>query len=573
MCCRVVRAGSLLYMTAVALMTIVAGARSVAAETDAERLDAVLGAFSREYTSAFPAAFECNVTASPMEALLDRHMLVGPLRPEMRLCVQRDGEVRMKMEIPALRSTADGAMPDALQTLTSGQTEEWLSLFGQPLHPSFWPNLLHRLKASEPKITVFQVQMAGRAVHLLRFSEMEIPAHVAMRVLECKFWIDGAGLLLRGRFLVNTSPLPPEVPCEDYPQNARELVDLVFTFDFDYARLRSKEGADYRVVRRVTVRPGLDEESPTTATPWVFEFTKFRLVDESHAAPFKPEAVQPFPRVADRAPVSRAEEGDDGGAPDAVKMNELALEKLTKEPPPDSFCVAVMADPHGVYKALKPLMEQAAAYKPRFCMILGDLGGRWREERYKAYVEFIMQQPVPVISVPGNHDMHSKGRLYYRRYIGKDYFRFDYGPARFICLDTSLIRMGRKQLEWYEESLKTDKTKLVFTHCPPFVGDWWPHAFLQGGLEFLRITEAAKVDCVLAGHAHVYNRTRQNGTDFLLLGSAGPQPPPVPTGRTLRGFALIRVSPGNCSVEYIKAKDNVLVRWGVPRTNHRPEGY
>ena len=148
---------------------------------------------------------------------------------------------------------------------------------------------------------------------------------------------------------------------------------------------------------------------------------------------------------------------------------------------------------------LRQLRQIVEDTKPAFVLITGDLiddALRVPEEvagpLYERYQREIEGFPVPVYSVPGNHEIFGIERhlslvgkdhpLYgmkmYRKYLGPDYYSFQFGKVRFIGLNSVDYddlwyygHLDETQLEWLdrEVSLIPEGTTVVtFGHIPFF---------------------------------------------------------------------------------------------------------
>jgi predicted MPP superfamily phosphohydrolase len=145
-------------------------------------------------------------------------------------------------------------------------------------------------------------------------------------------------------------------------------------------------------------------------------------------------------------------------------------------------------------KLLRALVEKT---KPAFVLITGDLvrdALRVSEAEARGYYDMLVaelkQFPVPVWTVPGNHENFgierdkSKidtthplyGKQMYRHYLGPNYYSFTWGGIRFLGIDSVDVddmwyygHVDAAQLEWIKRDLATapDATPVVtFNHIP-----------------------------------------------------------------------------------------------------------
>ena len=146
---------------------------------------------------------------------------------------------------------------------------------------------------------------------------------------------------------------------------------------------------------------------------------------------------------------------------------------------------------------LKRLREIVTAKRPDFVVVTGDMvrdALRVGEEQARPLFELVARElapfPVPVFTVPGNHDIFgiertlskvSKdhpmyGRAMYRRHLGPDYYSFTWGGLRFLGLnsvdndDMSYYgHLDREQLDWVKKDLAAAPAGMpvvTFNHIP-----------------------------------------------------------------------------------------------------------
>jgi predicted phosphodiesterase len=146
---------------------------------------------------------------------------------------------------------------------------------------------------------------------------------------------------------------------------------------------------------------------------------------------------------------------------------------------------------------LRRLREMVAAQHPDFVLLTGDLvrdSLRVGEEQARPLFEMVATElavfPVPVFTVPGNHDTFGIerhlshvssdhplfGRAMYRHYLGPDYYSFTWGGVRFLGInsvdydDTGYYgHLDRAQLDWVGRDLAPVPASMpvvTFNHIP-----------------------------------------------------------------------------------------------------------
>jgi len=173
---------------------------------------------------------------------------------------------------------------------------------------------------------------------------------------------------------------------------------------------------------------------------------------------------------------------------------------LAVGPGGDSFAFLHASDPHADRASLPRLARVRAiveSRRPEFVLMTGDLvrdAIRVGEDEAAGYYELYQREtaawPVPVWSVPGNHEnfgierhlslvspahpLYGKGM--YRARLGPNYYSFTRGGIHFVGLDTVDVadlwyhgHVDQRQLRWLEADLATIPAGMpvvTFNHIP-----------------------------------------------------------------------------------------------------------
>lgn len=136
---------------------------------------------------------------------------------------------------------------------------------------------------------------------------------------------------------------------------------------------------------------------------------------------------------------------------------------------------------------------------------------------------------VPFLIARGNHDYYW-GHFF--RYLGtQDYFSFSMFHTQFWLLDSNSI--SSHQVAWFQSELakpKTTRFRVAIIHISPFI-EYWEKSAWEGKNEkvwpsnvrnnFVEIFEGGKVDLVISGHQHNYQRGTKNGVIYGIFGGGG----------------------------------------------------
>jgi len=136
-------------------------------------------------------------------------------------------------------------------------------------------------------------------------------------------------------------------------------------------------------------------------------------------------------------------------------------------------------------------------------------------------------------------DSTDPGRLFYKYFpypfypkakgsgAYKDYYYLaDYGPARFIMLDTFFPKFtsSSPQIPWVSDNIRSStRWNIPVFHAPMWASAYPIDADLAGDLrkDLGPVFEANYVPLVIQGHDHFYSRVLVNGIMYLTLGGGG----------------------------------------------------
>jgi hypothetical protein len=159
------------------------------------------------------------------------------------------------------------------------------------------------------------------------------------------------------------------------------------------------------------------------------------------------------------------------------------------------------------------LAQQFSQYAPEFVLHSGDLvmAGQnyrlWSSEFFEPVAG--VADRIPILPVPGNHEEDLENYLtYFPRRGGRRWSSFDAGPVHVLALDYHFESATNEQFEFAREDLRksTAPWKIVFLHYPVF--NYGHHNSGWGHRSYLPLFHETKVDLILAGHTHLYERIR-----------------------------------------------------------------
>jgi predicted phosphodiesterase len=231
------------------------------------------------------------------------------------------------------------------------------------------------------------------------------------------------------------------------------------------------------------------------------------------------------------------------------KLEGKPLTFMTAPGPNDAYSFAVIGDtqrnPVITGKVAKLMWER----RPNFVVHCGDVvddgasKAQWTGDLFRPCNELFGR--VAVFPCIGNHE---KDHPHYYKYFAlprpEYYYSYTYGNAEFFVLDTNTkrnLKSDGEQYKWLDKALaaSTAKWKFCYHHHPAYCsddddyGNTWKGGSTYGDTRvrsFVALYEKYKVDVVLNGHVHVYERTwpirdgkidQKNGVVYLTSGGGG----------------------------------------------------
>jgi 3',5'-cyclic AMP phosphodiesterase CpdA len=225
----------------------------------------------------------------------------------------------------------------------------------------------------------------------------------------------------------------------------------------------------------------------------------------------------------------------------------------------------------------RPLASWVEAQQPELIIHTGDVtvDGADVEEDMRFCAARLAELPVPVLAVPGNHDVGEPGHPHqpvnrarierWRRHFGHDWWSQDIEDWRLIGLDSMLFGSGieeeaEQQLWLQREAAEADGRRLaIFTHRPfmiehadePDTGYWSVKPDPRRAL--LDLFDRHDVALVATGHLHRSHDRVTGGRRYIWGGSSGflvgtPLAPPM-LGEALLGAVIYHFEGREVTVE------------------------
>ncbi len=218
-------------------------------------------------------------------------------------------------------------------------------------------------------------------------------------------------------------------------------------------------------------------------------------------------------------------------------------------------------------KSFEIAVEQINKLNPDFVVICGDLVNNRSDSSFADFKEIVSGFKMPFYNAPGNHDVGKiptdKTLNYYRKTIGKDYYKFQNKGYSFIVANTQLWKVNlesesEKHDNWFKETLKEQSANhpvFVIGHYPLYVDtleekETYHNLPLVKREEILKLFKKNNVVAYLTGHTH---KIVINKIENIQLVSGGT------TSRNLDetplGFRLWDVSPDTITNSFISLQN------------------
>ncbi|KAG9302500.1 hypothetical protein G9A89_007204 [Geosiphon pyriformis] len=201
--------------------------------------------------------------------------------------------------------------------------------------------------------------------------------------------------------------------------------------------------------------------------------------------------------------------------------------------------ILAIADNQFGLKVFNKILDSAVGRHspPNFLLHAGDAVQdydqlqQWQTDFYDPLTRYHLGQEVPIIYARGNHDFDP--RLEYTYTSDSLWHAFSIANTRWIVLDSNIDDVAQDQ--WLVAELQSPDSqnaafRIVVVHIPPFVEFWDPDAWNDKGekhwgefvrTRFVPIFRKFKVDLVISGHQHNYQRGRSDGVVYTIIGGAG----------------------------------------------------
>ena len=213
-------------------------------------------------------------------------------------------------------------------------------------------------------------------------------------------------------------------------------------------------------------------------------------------------------------------------------LNRAAVQRIQKSlSDADNFTFAVLGDSRDNPEKFRDVLAAAAAQAPAFIVHAGDITNLGSAREFAEAVAILRACPVPVVVIPGNHDLLTEKGRFFEQVFGPLDFYFQAGAFRFICinnaddvLDGSFIRLPAEDAPAKLEELAAGTMPAcIVMHVPPATAAIKEHVSVPvtAPLTALLQKHGPGIRAILCGHVHGYAAAELEGTPVIISGGAG----------------------------------------------------
>lgn len=250
----------------------------------------------------------------------------------------------------------------------------------------------------------------------------------------------------------------------------------------------------------------------------------------------------------------------------------------------------VWADSQSGWPVFDSIMSMANEFQPEFSVGAGDLVNQGDDEQeYLRFMRYLHRGRFVHYPVLGNHDYdgyyENLKAENYKRFLGlpkqKNYFSWREGEMAFVALDLNEsfpvgLPESSEQYQWFLNQLKSEEWtsaewRFLVSHHPPYSQGWPDYEGELSIRELLEpLYESAKIDMVIAGHTHDYERLikkfGKQQTAFVVVGGAGgglepienSSRPKMDTVTSVHHFGLIDAKGKRLTFQAIDIKGQII---------------
>ncbi|SHH51677.1 metallophosphoesterase family protein [Thermosipho atlanticus] len=238
--------------------------------------------------------------------------------------------------------------------------------------------------------------------------------------------------------------------------------------------------------------------------------------------------------------------------------NNLMKIKMTSE----DFTFVVLGDNKNSVSTFEKIISKINNDPTvKFVINTGDMVFDGNPIKYDFFLKQIKKFKVPLLVVPGNHDISDNGYENYINFFGPLYYSFSIKNSYFIILNNAnQTEVDPYQMLWLEKNLNFSqqyKYRFVFMHVPLFDPRFEQqpgHSMknLKNANKLLDLFKKYKVTMLFFGHIHGFFEGNWDGVPYLITGGAGAELVGTDPNHYFYHYIKVHVSSKGVSYKIIK---------------------
>jgi predicted phosphodiesterase len=247
---------------------------------------------------------------------------------------------------------------------------------------------------------------------------------------------------------------------------------------------------------------------------------------------------------------------------DGVSLARPSTFRTAPRPDQSDFAFVAFGDTRTQHAIHEQAVDRIQQLAPDFVLHTGDLvehGGALEQWATFFEIEKPLMARAPLFPTLGNHEGNSVH--YFDRFHlpgNERWYTFDYGNARFICLQvdgSAGFGPGSEQYVWLQKTLADNSQQwlVVYFHVPPYSALREDAAEIAVRQALSPLFERYGVDIVFNGHHHNYQRSVVGGVTYIVTGGGG-----APTYVVAQPDEYVVVYANNYHVVHVEVRGQML---------------
>jgi predicted phosphodiesterase len=198
-------------------------------------------------------------------------------------------------------------------------------------------------------------------------------------------------------------------------------------------------------------------------------------------------------------------------------LNILRIQE--KLQPTDSLVFIAISDTHTDYSDLRAAVKTTNEMEGiSFVVVCGDVTDWGLYKEFDNYYHQISRLNIPFITIIGNHDYLSNGKVIFNKMFGPTNFYFDIGNYRMVVFDNVVWENGNQEpdFNWFQQTLNVPEgmTSIACYHIHPLDLQLEKNGYAD---KMRGITEKYPVSLSIFGHGHDCREEEINNRRYLMV--------------------------------------------------------